>query len=101
MIPATVAITTPIICIHKPRDPPVLLKSNRREDDPLAKSPMIRNSPATMTMSDVHHDRTKITKASGISKMKKTGGTFGYGTPEIICNTMPSAATISPVMIVV
>src|SRR5262249_25142893 len=91
---ATVATTTASNCSHNPAASKRLESISRRAS-PLANVPNVRNSPASTTGTGVHHHRPNVTRAAGMSRIKKTGGTAGYVAPPSICNITPIAATSS------
>jgi hypothetical protein len=86
-------------CTHNPIDTPNRLRSNRRPDEPLRNSPAVRNNPPSVAITGGHRQRPNATNPAGISRMKNTGGTFGYAAPEAIWITTPAAAITDPTTI--
>src|SRR5215207_6427955 len=101
-MPAMVATATASIWTHRPTDPPAppaWPRSNSRSAAPLANSPKVRNTPARIAVTGVHHQRPTAISATGMSWMKNTGGTVGYGWPDTIWITTPAVATSSAAMV--
>jgi hypothetical protein len=93
-IATIIAITTPTIWIQRPILPPTDEKFDKRVAAPLVNKPRVRKSPVIITNTGSHRQRKKNNKAAGTRSIKNTGGTLGYGTPEIIWIVTPAVAII-------
>src|SRR5262245_52513193 len=93
--PPTVATSTARVCVQRPNESARDSGFVSRLVCPAANSPTVRKSPDSTARSGTHRHRTKAINTAGIRRMKKTGGTAGYGAPAAIWMTTPTAATTS------